>query len=618
MFCRALLAGLLAVFSSIAVADSTMRLSVDVRDAGRRLYHTEEELAVHPGPLTLQYAKWIPGEHMVSGPIQNLVNLHVFAEGKEIEWRRDLVDLWGFHLDVPTGVNQLKISFDYIMPAGQGQYGSGVSSHERLALLNWYTNLLSPRDISPDDVTVQATFVKPRNWGVGTSLVATRADGEAVHYAAVSLTKLNDSPVLTGEYFRRIELSPAKGPYGEHALDLAADSPGNLEVPQARIDAFKKLVAEERSVGGGIGHYSRYNWLVTLSDTLGYNGVEHHESSNDHAPAAYLADDDTFKKSPDLLTHEFFHSWNGKYRRPAGLINGGFTLPMKDDGLWVYEGMTEYYGLVLATRSGLNDEARYAEYIAATLGQLSLTGRRWRSLQDTADMAPILYGNNGNWYDVRRGTDFYDEMNLVWLEVDCKIRELTHGAKSLDDFCHIFHGQGENGVPAVKGYDSAEVYSTLNTVAPYDWKSLLEKRLSSKEALPPMAGVEAAGWRLVFSDKPNTADQAGRQNYMCSIGFNLDDSGAVTDCRAGSAAYKAGVGPDMKLLAVNGQKYSADVLYLAVMQAKHSKAPITLDLDNQGFMRHCTVDYHDGLRYPHLERIKEKEDVLAKICAPRT
>jgi predicted metalloprotease with PDZ domain len=603
------------------LAAGTMSLAVDATDAPMKILHATATLPARPGAMTLFYPKWIPGEHMPSGPIANLTGLHVFAGATELEWRRDLVEMNAFAITVPAGTTSITAKYDYVVPTGGGAFGSTASTNAKIAVINWYTIGLYPMGESPAAISVTATLKVPAGWKHGGSLDVERVDGDTIHYAATSLELLNDHPVLLGEHFRSITLWPAGSAPGEHVLDVVADSEWALQFPQARIDAYKKIVLEERRVFGDVGHYRKYHWLLTLSDNLGSFGVEHHECADDRVAENTFVDDDTAKRSSLLLPHEFFHSWNGKARRPAGLVTGGYEKPMKDELLWVYEGLTEYYGELLAARGGLISAQDWIEELAADALSVAGPGRTWRPLQDTADSSPYLYIAGGGWGGWRRGTDFYAEGSLIWLEADVNIRRLSGGKKSLDDFCALFHGQADNGRVWVKSYTASDVFDALSEVAPFDWKTFFETRLRVKSASLPLGGIEGAGYRLVYTDAANTFTDPwsldGGLNAYASLGIHVAADGTVDNAWPGSPAYAAGVSNGMRIIAVNGRRFSNDELKRALAATKTAPAPLELIVENGSYFKTVRVDYHDGLRYPHLERVDGKPDVLADIAAPR-
>jgi predicted metalloprotease with PDZ domain len=601
-------------------APTVMTLDVDATDAPLKILHATMTMAAKAGPATLFYPKWIPGEHMPSGPIANLTGLHIFADGKELDWRRDLVESNAFGITVPAGAKTLTAKYDYVVVGG-GAFGSSASTNAKIAVINWYTVGLYPMGESPAAITVTATLKAPAGWKHGGSLDVDRVDGSTIRYAPTSLEMLNDHPVLLGEHFRSITLWPAGSAPGEHVIDVVADSEWALQFPQARIDAYKKIVLEERRVFGDVGHYRKYHWLLTLSDNLGSFGVEHHECADDRVAENTFVDDDTAKRSSLLLPHEFFHSWNGKARRPAGLVNGGYEKPMKDDLLWVYEGLTEYYGELLSARGGLISAQEWLEEMAANVLAVSGPGRTWRPLQDTADSSPFLYVAGGGWGGWRRSTDFYPEGSLIWLEADVTIRRLTGGKKSLDDFCALFHGQGDNGRVWVKGYGATDVFDALSEVATFDWKTFFEQRLTSKSATVPTGGIEGGGYRLVYTDAPNMFTDPwsldGGLNALGSLGIHVTTDGTVDNAWPGLPAFAAGVSNGMKIVAVNGRRFSNDELKRAIAATKTATTPMELIVENGSYFKTVRIDYHGGLRYPHFERLAGKEDGLTPIAAAR-
>lgn len=608
-------------------AATAMTLDVDASDAPMKILHATVAMPAKPGAMTLFYPKWIPGEHMASGPIANLTGLHLFADGREIDWRRDLVEVNAFAITVPAGARTISAKYDYVIATSGGAFGTLPSANAKIAVINWYTVGLYPRGASPAAITVTATLKAPAGWKHGGSLDIAEVNGNTIRYAPTSLEMLNDHPVLLGEHFRSITLWPADSAVGEHVIDGVADSEWALQFPQSRIDIYKRIVLEERAVFGGVGHYRKYHWLLTLSDNLGAFGVEHHECADDRVAENTFVDDDAAKRSSLLLPHEFFHSWNGKARRPAGLVTGGYEEPMKGDLLWVYEGLTNYYGELLAARAGLISPEEWFDEIAADAMGVSAPGRTWRPLQDAADSSPFLYTAGGGWTGWRRQTpgglpSFYYEGTLIWLDADVTIRKLTNGRKTLDDFCALFHGQNDNGKVWVKAYDADEVYRTLSTVANHDWKAFFEKRLQSKSVDVPLGGVEGGGFRLVYSEKPNMFTDPwaldGSLNAYGSLGIHVAADGTVDDGWLGLPAYAAGIANGMKIVAVNGRRFSVDELKRAIAGSKDAKTPMEFIVDNAGYFKVVSVDYHGGLRYPHLERMVGAIDLLATIAARRT
>jgi predicted metalloprotease with PDZ domain len=580
------------------------------------------QFPVTPGPLTLVYPKWIPGEHAPNGPIVDATGLHFRGNGKEISWRRDLVDLYAFHMEIPEGVTTLDVTLDYLLPSEEGTAGT-PSASAKVAVLPWNLVVLYPDGAKSDDVKFAASVRVPVGWKFATALQpapgGSHADG-SVTFETVSLTTLVDSPLLTGAFFKTYDLSPGQKP--EHHLDVAADSAAATALSEEELHHLRQLVAETGALFGA-RHYRHYDFLLALTDHLQINGLEHHESSDNRAPERTFQDPDELEGATDLLPHEFFHSWNGKYRRPAGLATPNYQVPMKDDLLWVYEGLTQYYGVMLAARSGFWTPAQLRETLASTAAYLdNWPGRTWRDLEDTAISSPLLYAARTGGASWRRAADYYDESTLIWLEADTIIRKESKGQKSLDDFCRKFHGT-EDGAIKVVPYTLDDVVATMNSVAPYDWKKFFEERIHSHGPGAPLGGLENSGWKLSYSDVLNDHERADENsthvvNVKFSLGFSVhapggDESNSIADVIPGSPAALAGLAPAMKLIAVNGRRWSSETLREAIRAARNSKEPIELLAENDDYFHTYAVDYHGGERYPHLVSIAGA-DVLSAIA----
>jgi len=600
-------------------AQNPARLEVDLREAPQHIFHAKLALPVTPGSLTLVYPKWIPGEHSPTGPIADLVGLKIAGGGKDIPWRRDDVDMYAFHVEVPAGVSALDLSYDYLSPTDSNGSRERPSSTAKLAILNWYMVTLYPQGPKTDDLVYVATLRLPAGWKYGTALPVAKESGGVVEFAPATLTTVIDSPVIAGAYLRHIDLSPGQSP--PHFVDVAADGPAPLQATPGEVQHLRQLVAETGALFGA-RHYRRYDFLLTLSDRMPQDGVEHHESSDDRTEENYFLDPGLFASS-ELLPHEFTHSWNGKYRRPAGLATPDYQTPMKGDLLWVYEGLTQYYGVMLAARSGMMPLTMFREYLASTAAYLNdRPGRTWRDLQDTAIAAQILYSLSPEGSSLRRSVDYYDESTLIWLEADTIIRKQSNGKKSLDDFCQRFHG-GENTPPNVVPYTFDDVVAAMNEVAPYDWRAFFTARLRSHGPGAPLGGLENSGWKLTFTDVPNEyehVDEVANQEIEMQFSLGLllhgpggEDGDHVLDVIPGSSAANAGIAPGMRLVAVNGRKWNPDILRDAIASAKTSKEPIELLVENGDFYQTYRIDYHGGERYPHLEPLSGKTDLLTEI-----
>jgi predicted metalloprotease with PDZ domain len=607
---------LLTLSAAAAAPPRPITLEVDAREAPRRVFHARLTIPAPPGPLTLVYPKWIPGEHGPTGPIADLAGLKFNVDGKPVAWRRDPVEVFAFHLDVPAGADAVEASLDYLSPAESGKFSSGPAATSQLAVVSWNTLLFQPQGKTSDQLTYSASLLLPAGWRYGTALPVAKAAAERVEFAPASLTTLVDSPVLCGVHLRTVEL----GGTPQHRIHVAADSEAALAAPQAVVEAWKKLVAET-GVLFGARHYRSYSFLLTLSDHTAHFGLEHHESSDNRVPERSLIDEDARRLEAGLLSHEMTHSWNGKYRRPAALMPGSFETPMQGDLLWVYEGLTTYLGQILAARSGLLTPDEYRESLALTAAAMDAqAGRAWRPTLDTAVSAQFLYDSRPDWASWRRGVDFYPEGELLWLDADTVIRRESRGARSLDDFCKAFHG-GESGPPKVVSYTLADVVATLNKVAPYDWAGFLHERVDLVRERADVAGIEGGGWKLVYTDAlPQMLKSREEHDKLIdarfSLGFVVKDTGEIPDVLPASPAGKAGLPPGVKLVAVNGRRFSKDVLRDAIRAS--SDQPIELLIENGEFFASYRLDYSGGPRYPHLVRDEARPDLLTAIVSPRS
>ena len=613
----------LSFLSTVARAQS-IQVSVDLSDAPRNIYHTRLTIPTKPGPLTLVYPKWIPGNHRPAGPIANLTGIKMEAAGQTLAWQRDSVDMYAFHVDVPAGANELQVSLDTI--TNDGSAGArGPSATTNVLDLNWNQVVLYPQGASSDEVQVTPSVrlaFPVTNFGTALPLLKTVTSGRDVNvsFKTVSLTTLVDSPLIAGDHYLKIELTkPGETP--PQVIDMVSESEAGLAMTPADEVAYRKLVAETGALFGA-RHYLEYHFLLTLSDEAGHHGVEHHQSSDNSVGERTLIDPDLHLLDADLLPHEFTHSWNGKYRRPAGLATRNYQDPMAGDLLWVYEGLTEYLGRVLTARSGLWSPDQYREALAETAANLDhRAGRTWRPLEDTARSVQILRLEGPEWESWRRGLDYYPEGELIWLEVDTIIRQQSHGQKSLDDFCRWFHG-GESGPPKVVPYTFDDLVRTLNQVTPYEWATLLRERVNSTKAGAPLGGIERGGWRLVYNDQPNLFIHTGEQideyvDASYSLGFVVTKDGELKDVTYGSPAYSAGIGPGMHLVAINGRAWSKDILRDVLAASKGSNQAIELLVENAKFYKTYSIAYHDGIRTPHLERA-DGADVLGAILQSLT
>jgi predicted metalloprotease with PDZ domain len=598
---------------------SPIVLHVDLTDAPRRLLHAHMQIPVNAGPLTLAYPQWIPGDHRPTGPIDNLSGLRVRANGQDLSWRRDDVDMYAFHVDVPSGVTTLEVSLDFLATPGDTGSDEDQATSPNLTVLEWNSVVLYPAHIPVAQIPITASLTVPADWKLGTALSITGQNGAETSFATVSVGQLVDSPVITGRYFREFPLAPEITP--KHYLDVAGDSAEDVDLKPEYLAAVNQLVRETGPLYQS-RHYETYHFLLSLSDVIREEGLEHHQSSDNGIEKKGITDPKLAMLNAELLPHEFTHSWNGKYRRPAGLATPDFATPQKGDLLWVYEGMTQYWGDVLAARSAFWTPAQYRDALAWSAARLNVKpGRSWRNLEDTAIASQILRGGHGYWANWRRGQDYYPEGELIWLDADTTIRQLTHDKKSLNDFCVKFLAVGGNTPPKVVPYDFDEIVDGLNAVAPYDWRSFLTERLQSHAAHAPLGGIDHGGYRLTYGAEPTEYEQAyltmlQETDAWFSLGLMVNNSSVIDDVRIDSPAFQAGLGPGMKLVAVNGHGYNGDVLKYAIRGANGTTTPIELIVSNDNEFRTVRLDYHDGEKYPQLERVQGTPDLLDEILKP--
>jgi predicted metalloprotease with PDZ domain len=602
-----------------APSQPPIALHVDLTDAPRHLLHAHLEIPVSAGPLTLEYPQWIPGDHRPTGPIDNLAGIVVHANGQTLPWRRDDVDMYGIHVEVPSGVSRLDVSFDFLATPGDTGSDEDQATSANMTVLEWNSVVLYPAHVPVGQIPITASLTVPQDWKLGTALSVAAQQGLVTSFAPVSVEQLVDSPVITGRYFREIPIAPEITP--KHYLDVAGDAAEDVDLKPEYLAALNQLVRETGPLYAS-RHYETYHFLLSLSDVIREEGLEHHQSSDNGIEKKGVSDPKLAVLNAELLPHEFTHSWNGKYRRPIGLATPDYATPQKGDLLWVYEGMTQYWGDVLAARSAFWTPESYREALAWSAARLDVKpGRTWRNLEDTAIAGQILRGGHASWSNWRRGQDYYPEGELVWLDADTTIRQLTHDQKSLNDFCLKFLAVGGNTPPKVVPYDFEEIVADLNSIAPYDWRTFLTERLDSHAAHAPLGGIEHGGYKLAYGTEPTDYEKAvlsemKQTDAWFSAGLMVRTDGAIADVRMGSPAFQAGLGPSTKLVAINGHGYSEDVLKQAIRAAKGTTDPIELIVSSDNEFRTVRLNCHDGEKYPRLERVQGTPDLLDEILKP--
>ncbi len=596
----------------------TLKIKLDATDVARRIFRVHETIPAQPGPLTLLYPQWLPGHHSPSGPIDKLAGLVVTANGKTLPWKRDTLNVYAFHVEVPAGASSVEVSFQFLSPQNTRQ-GRVVMTPEMLNL-QWNANTVYPAGYFSKRIMTEASVTFPAGWQFGSALEVASRDGDTVHFKPLAYNELVDSPIYAGKYFKRVDLDPgAKAPVH---LDIVADAPKYLEITPQQLKLHQNLVQQMYKLYGA-HHYDHYDFLLSLSDKMSGNGLEHHRSSENGVSTGYFTEWDKNALSRDLLPHEFNHSWDGKYRRGADLTTPNFNVPMEDSLLWVYEGQTQFWGQVMAARSGLwsGEQTRdMLAFVAATYDRGRPGLASWRNVQDTtndpiiAQRAPLPYRN------YQASEDYYSAGQMIWLDVDAKLRELSRGKHSIDDFGKVFFGMG-NGQWNVNTYTFEDVVKTLDQFQPFDWASYLRTRLDGHG--PLTGGIAAHGWKLVYTDQPSAAVKAiearrHSADLTYSLGLSIGKGGDIADVLWDGPAFKAGISPGMTLVAVNSRDYDADALKDAVTAAAKDKSqPVELLVKNFDQYQTVRIDYHDGLKYPHLVRDNSKPDTLGELLKAR-
>ena len=606
--------------------DGTITLGVDLTNITDRILNVRETVPVIPGEITLLYPQWLPGTHSPSNPVASMAGLVITANSKRVAWVRDRVDMWAFHVDVPKGATTLELSFQYLAPVRPQQ---GRISN-KFANLKWNAVLLYPAGYFSRRIQFAPELRLPEGWKFACSLDVKSQSGNVIQFKDTTLNTLIDSPLYAGVNFKRVDLST--GPDNPVYMDVFSDKPEQLEITPEELQYHKNLVVQAQKLFNS-HHYDHYDFLYSLSDSVAGQGLEHHQSSEDGTRANFFTDWAAGIQGRALLAHEYTHSWNGKFRRPADLWTPNFNVPMQNDLLWVYEGLTNYYGNVLTARSGLRTLDQARDVIAQIAASFEASpGRTWRSLDDTTNQ-PIISDRGATpqiWPSWQRGFDYYPESDLIWLDADTKIREMSGGKKSLDDFAKLFFGIN-NGSYVTVTYTLEDLVKAMNTVQPYDWAGFFRARVYEVAPEVPENGIKQGGYRLVYNDiAPDWIkhpDPSRPASFDTSLGFTvaglgpgpggmMGAPGAITEVVWDSPAFKAGITPDMQLQAVNDQAFNPANLRQAILSAEKGDAPIKLLLKREDQFLSVTLDYHGGLRYPHLERVDSGSDLLDAILAP--
>jgi predicted metalloprotease with PDZ domain len=619
-----LLSAAAIAFAFPVFSQTPIRITADLTEAPRKLYHAEIDLPVKPGAATFITPEWIPGNHRPTGPVEEITGVVFTADGKALPWRRDDENLYEFHVEVPQGVTTLHAHLDCIVTS---------RADNKIAVLEWEKLLLYPAHTPVRDIAIQPSVTVPAGWGIGTALTPSgpydpnAKVGGTTQYQPTNVEQLEDSPVIAGQNFHEFPLAPEITP--KHFIDVVSDEPNDSNLRPELLAEISNLVREADSAYAS-HHYNVYHFLLTLSDIAGGEGLEHGQSSDNGVDEKSFESQNSQLADADLLSHEFTHSWNGKYRRPYNLYQTDFATMQQGSLLWVYEGMTQYLGNVLGARSGLKSQAAYRDMLAASAAQLDYkSGREWRPTEDTAISASILRSDGPAWSNWRRGQDYYQEGELFWLDADTKIREITNDQKSLTDFLHIFLGKGGNTGPLIVPYNRAEIIADLTSVVKFDWTSFLHDRIDLINPRADLDGITRGGYKLIYEDHPSDSLDSllkseghrgggGSPFVWYSLGLQVAKDGTIHDVRWGSLADKAKLAPGQKLIAVNGKVFSTETLNEAITEAKTSKDPLHFLMQSEEYITPISINYHDGMRYPAMVRVEGTKNYLDEITTPLT
>jgi len=596
----------------------TLTVQVDATDLARRIFRVHQTIPVSAGNLVLQFPEWVPGSHSPRGPIDQIAGLMIEGNGKRLEWTRDAYDVYSFHLRVPAGVKELDVDLQFLSPTtDQGR----TTMTPQILGVQWLNMMVYPAGYYMRGIKVQPNITLPPGWKFATALDGAQREGDAVKFAVTPLDTLFDSPLFAGMYSKVVDLGTVGN--GPVRLDIFADTPDELNSTPEQLAAHHKLVLEAGTLFNS-HHFDHYDFLFSISDHFGTIGLEHHRSSEDGVEAGYFKDYAKSEPNHELLPHEMTHSWNGKFRRPADLWTPTLNVPMADSLLWVYEGQTQYWGYVLSARSGLMSQESVRANIAnvaATLQDLR-AGRSWRNLQDTDNQPIMLARRAQSWVSYQRTEDYYIEGALIWLDVDTRLREMSNGKVSLDDFARNFFGVNDGSYVTLT-YKFEDIVKTLNQLVPSDWATFLRSRLDAHGPGAPLQGIERSGWRLVYRDTPSAylkklEEMSKGVNRTHSLGISLNSEAKMIQVIWDSPAYKVGLTTGTILIAVNGVAYKKELLDQALIDARDHHQPLQLLVRNMDNFRTVTIDYTGGPRYPDLERIEGTPDRLADILKARS
>jgi len=590
--------------------NGVIQLDVDATDIPHQIFTVRQRIPVNgKGMITLLYPRWEAASHGPSLTVTDLAGLTITAGGRTVAWRRDAYEPHAFHLHMPPGISMIDVQFQIV--------ARGDLLTPDVVAVAWQRLILYPAGWYTRNISIAATLTLPAGLRPFTSLTVERSDGPTTRFGRTTLEKLLDAPVLAGRYADRVPLVMDRP--GAVSLDIVALRPSDLAVPPERIAELRRLIAQTRAVFGS-PPFDHYEILARMSDDGSSGGTEHRASSENALASSLFRDWPAQILSRDLIAHEIVHAWNGFHRTPADLWAPTPNVPVAGSLLWMYEGQTEFWGRILATRAGQFTPAEARDRIAIDAAEVvGRSGRAWRPLSDDVNYPSFMLRQPVPWRDWQRRRDYYSEGVMLWLAVDAELRDRSGGRRGIDDFARRFFADAAPDTPT-RTYTFDDLCDTLNDVTPHDWSRFLRDWIDAHGDLDTSIGLVRHGWRLVFTDTPTAAfraneDEGGVADLSYSIGATVADDGKVQAVVWNGPAFRASIRSGAQITAVNAMPFRRDALLAAVRDAANRSVVLTVEQDGRRSDR--VIGYAGTLRYPRLERIEDRPDTLTILLSAR-
>ncbi len=595
-----------------------LEVFVDATDVRHRIIavHESFDLTASSRPLVLDYPQWIPGDHAPTGALERIGELVVRVDGEIVRWVRDPDNLFAFHIPTTRASKHVDLQFVYL--SADTESGEAVMTRSIVAL-KWPLLVFYPHGQRLADITIRPHVQLPQGWTWASSLSDPHGEAGKIDWKSVALDTLMDSPVYAGVNVRQIDLSAEGGP--PVRLSIFSDRSDDEGPREEQINGLRKLVRETYALFGQ-RPFTRYEMLVTLSDAFGESGLEHLSCGEIFLKPRHFADWETSWDSRYLIAHEWVHAWNGKYHTPRGLVSTNLNSPLRTQLLWVYEGLTQYWAKVLTVRSGLWSADQGLQDFAVNVAQeAQRPSRLWRPLLDGTYDPIINPQSEARWRSLLGLQDYYDAGALLWLEVDLLIRRQSAGQHSLDDLAKTFFAPPATGNATLgHSFEQRDLVAALRRLAPYSWESLLHSWLDEEGRRDWQSMLAEGGYRLEYTDAPGRTcvapdERRGLACFGTSLGATFTADGRVESVEWSGPAFRAGLGPGMRVLGVDGSSFSIEQLRRSIREARKDTATIDMTIQDEAYLENLRVVYHGGLRYPHLMRVAESA-ALDSILAP--